>query len=219
MADFHLPARDAKTLAKISKLPSAQISSLMDALRAVEPQLWLSTALQNAVASFAKKNGIAAADVSRIAKTVVLTRLRNEMLTDADFVTSIVASAEEELEAEDFNRKGLQTAIVNLIALDNLNVSIKATLLARESKFHIHTCNIISDVRPVFSREREEVQGLFVASTLKIEYSDAEENVQTMFFALDEGDIESLTSALFTLKKKRKALKALLSKLPTRVLE
>lgn len=81
--------------------------------------------------------------------------------------------------------------IEKFLSLDNVITTTKALELAADFEHVLNTVNIITDIRPVFSANRDRIVGGIVCSRLRLKYDD-EDGQKALSIALDKDEIERL---------------------------
>lgn len=83
----------------------------------------------------------------------------------------------------------------------------KSQNLLRALGNEIESVTFICDLRPVFDKEHEKVEGLISVAGLKLGFKDQEDDENSIEFALSEGDLDYLMERCEDAKKKLAVLK------------
>ena len=113
--------------------------------------------------------------------------------------------------AEVFDDAKFEQIKSNLYRLTQKHASIelirKSQSLLRALGNEIESAIFICDLRPVFDKEHENVEGLISIAGLKLEFKDQQGDENSIEFALSEGDLDYLTKQCEDAKKKLAVLK------------
>lgn len=133
------------------------------------------------------------------------------------FVADIVASMRDHVSTgepaiEDAHLSRLQTSLEKLLKVPSISLAAKATNILLENERSLITSRILTDVRPVFDLDTNDIGGGLVIHTLKLEYFASNVEATNEFFVcLDSEDIDELIRNLERAKQKAKKLKSLLA--------
>jgi hypothetical protein len=81
--------------------------------------------------------------------------------------------------------------IEKLLALDNLITTAKAFELSFDFEHILSSIKILTDVRPVYSPDRDKIIGGIICNKLRIHYED-EDRVKSLSIAIDQDEIQKL---------------------------
>jgi hypothetical protein len=131
------------------------------------------------------------------------------------FIEDLVKSFSEQLsEKADFDptlASNLSNALQKLLRIPSLSIGAKATDVLFQIERSYSGARVISDVRPVFDLETDEISAALVIHTLKLEYFSRDaDNSREFFISLDATDIDNLINTLTRAKRKAKKLRELL---------
>ena len=130
------------------------------------------------------------------------------------FVSDIVASMRDHAPAnepaiDDSLFSNLQDSLGKLLTVPSISLAAKATDILFENERSLVSSRILTDVRPVFDCETNDISGGLVIHTLKLEYLT--ENTKEFFVCLDSDDIDDLILNLERAKQKAEKLKHVLA--------
>ena len=219
MNAFRIPPQDAEFLVKLCNLPQDDLRELFEALNSVPAGLFIANSLVAAAKPVLKKHDLHPKKLVQIAQALCLTKGAQPDMSEADFVTAVFDQVALSIPTKDINEQNLQVVVVNIISMDNLRLSTKATELAYENEKYITGSRILTDIRPVFDGTRTVIQGLFVAYSLSIEYACGQESDKTYFLSMDENDLDELEQAIAGARLQAKAISSLLGSTGTPLLE
>ncbi|HDR9081972.1 TPA: hypothetical protein QDA98_004603 [Burkholderia vietnamiensis] len=130
-----------------------------------------------------------------------------------DFVNDVVLAFDEVLQEAnaDEQMESLRQNLRKLLRVPSFALSSKATALLYENERSFLNARILTEVRPVFSLEEDEIGAAIITQTLKLEYFAGNEQ-QELFVALDADDIQGLIDKLQRAQSKQKKLAELLDK-------
>lgn len=219
MAAISLPVDDALLLSKLAHMPTKKVGELFTALSEIEAGIYYLKDIEASVRNFAEQNDINLENLSRLTYAIINTRISMSGISDSEFVDSIISSVESTSPDVARVRDALQAIIVNFISIDGLFLSIKATQLAFENERQIHEIRIISDLRPVFGSDPNDVRCVFISKTLKIDYMDSGVDIKSAYYAMDDNDLLALERAIDRIKKKSARLSELAETMGVNILE
>jgi hypothetical protein len=109
--------------------------------------------------------------------------------------------------------KAVRERFTTLLNVEPFATVSKAYGLQREGDRLYCGSRILSDIRPVFSKELRRPVGAVITHTLRLGYHEGTEgDHKQLYFVLDSDDLESLMYVLGRAKVKDKALRELLAK-------
>lgn len=158
---------------------------------------------------------------------ISLFALRDGMeMNTPEFVGAIADAMEQSgIDSLEFfeveHRETFEARLTQFLEIDSLEVAAKAISLSYEQEHTLHgNPRILTDVRPIFSSEPEDVylRGAMVMHTLKFEYHEGRE-IKEMFIALDSEEVEELIGALERAKSKAESLKQWIQESPVDYIE
>lgn len=134
-----------------------------------------------------------------------------------ELVSEIVASMRDHVPAgetslDDAHLARLHDSLLTLLKVPSLSLAVKATGILLQNERSLIASRILTDVRPVFDIDSNDIGGGLVIHTLKLEYiAENDETPKQFFVSLDSDDIEDLIRNLERAKQKASKLKNLLT--------
>jgi hypothetical protein len=105
----------------------------------------------------------------------------------------------------------LQSNLENLLQAPSISLGAKATNLLFQNERSLISSRVVTDIRPVFGIDNDEIGGALIIHTLKLEFfSDGTETRQVFYISLDTSDIDQMIRNLERAKRKTLKLQALL---------
>jgi len=101
--------------------------------------------------------------------------------------------------------------LATLLEVVELYTLARAIDLVVESQRLFHGSRVITDVRNVFVEAEEEPVAAVIVHNLKIEYHE-DENVRSIFVALDQSDLRRLSQTIDRALLKEAAIRALMDR-------
>lgn len=153
--------------------------------------------------------------------------LRDDQGLSTPELVGVVADAMDESEFEELNFSGgenrghFEDMLTDILKTQSFELAAKAIGLVYEQDHIVHgTPRVLTDVRPIFSSDPEEVsvRGAMVTYTLKLEYHEGS-RVQELFAALNAAQVDELIKTLERAKAKAEALKEAFEGSPIRYVE
>ena len=95
-----------------------------------------------------------------------------------------------------------------MLALDNLELSYRASRVLFENAHHFHDANIITDIRPIFDVAASAIQGAVISHVLRIDFASSSEDDKNLFLAVDDSDLDKLESVVKRARRKAIALRS-----------
>lgn len=131
----------------------------------------------------------------------------------SDIVTSMRDQAPDEEPAfDDSQLTRLQDLLEKLLKVPSISLAAKATNILFENERSLMSSRILTDVRPVFDIDMNDIGGGLVIHTLKLEYfADNVDALNQFFVSLDSNDIDDLIRNLERAKLKAEKMKNLLT--------
>lgn len=130
----------------------------------------------------------------------------------ADVVTSMRDHAPDEPAIDDSQLTRLQDSLEKLLKVPSISLAAKATNILFQNERSLMSSRILTDVRPVFDIDTNDIGGGLVIHTLKLEYfADNDDAFKQFFVSLDSDDIDELIRNLERAKQKSEKLKNLLT--------
>lgn len=125
-----------------------------------------------------------------------------------DICGAMDESGDEELQLSKDERTRFKQTLIVLLSVEDLNIAARAADLRTEFANVFCDGRILTDLRPVFSRDAAEgPKGMIVAHTLKIEYHKGSKEHEEFYVALDASDLKTLRALVDRAEHKEKALK------------
>lgn len=103
--------------------------------------------------------------------------------------------------------KDQKVRLVQLLRCDAIRLPAKALDLTTDQSVLFYAGNIVTDIRPVFDRRRENISGAIVTQNLKLHFFEdsGRSSERVVSLALDMEDIDNLISELERAKEKASA--------------
>lgn len=220
MPTISVPKQEIPVLQKLAEISEQQLSELVAALNSSEPRLTRS-AFVKAVAP--KVPSISAEDVNSLVGTVCSlhwTRYSEEISVE-DLINAIVTALSQSGAEVSFKPETLhllKSRLTVLLSLeDSLGVTAKALDVMTEHANVFCKSRILSDIRPIFSKDGDGATAAVIIHTLNIGYHENRKH-KDFYVALDESDLRALREVLDRAEKKAQVLRALIGKSGTRCL-
>jgi hypothetical protein len=120
---------------------------------------------------------------------------------------------------DDTNKKWENIAPIfeKFLGLENIGTTTKAILLSYDFEHTISSVNILTDIRPVYSVNRDKIIGGIICNRMRIKYRD-EDGDKSLSISIDKDEIEQLKMACIEGLKKIELASSLLNtagKLPS----
>lgn len=212
MAELVIPPEYESGFVEIRGLDEEQVEELVSALEGEPPTLSRSR-LRLRVAS--KVSTIARGDLDQVMEALVsLYALQDNMgLATPDFVNAICDAMDESAVVklwfeDDEDREYFKARLTQLLGVDSLDISARATDLMYEHEHTVHgPMRVITDIRPIFGPNPEgEPKGTIIVHTLKISYHESRQ-IKEFFISLDPEQVSELMGALGRANLKAESLK------------
>ena len=97
--------------------------------------------------------------------------------------------------------ESVSTHISEILAIDSVNAGIKAQSLVFDYPCTLHSSRVITDARPIYNLERDEMIGAVLSQTVKFDYH-AGGQTKSVDVTFDEEEIDELIQALQIAKSK-----------------
>jgi len=119
--------------------------------------------------------------------------MRAEKLTPVEAVDAITTGLVEAGWSEDelAKWKPVSDSFKAMLSLPNVHHASKALSLTFECDHLFDFASIVTDIRPIFNREKENIAGAIIYPKLFLRY-DSEETKNSISLVLDKEDIENL---------------------------
>lgn len=149
-----------------------------------------------------------------VSTLISLESLRRERETDVDkFVSNFTRSVEglgwDEGQLELWNERS--DILSSILKSPGINCVAKALDLGYDHDRIYYSGRVISDIRPIFNKDRTKISGGVTIHTLKIEYQENEEE-KILSFVLDENDLKQLSGSLMQAVGKNEVMKEFTNK-------
>ena len=211
MSRLFIPPKRLDPLLKLAKLSEDSIDELFTVLANQPVQLYLPDA-PNSIAKDLRS--IPYQDGVTIVETL-LSLYPAILASDSPvniFIDDLVEAFTEEFgQKKDFQPDvalSLVNALQKLLRVPSLATGAKATNVLYQIERNLVTSRVISDIRPIFDLESDEINGALVIHTLKLEYfSDDTDNTKEFFVSLNAADIDQLIHNLTRAKRKAQRLR------------
>ncbi len=211
MSRLFIPPKRLDPLLKLAKLSEDSIDELFTVLANQPVQLYLPDA-PNSIAKDLRS--IPYQDGVTIVETL-LSLYPAILASDSPvniFIDDLVEAFTEEFgQKKDFQPDvalSLLNALQKLLRVPSLATGAKATNVLYQIERNLVTSRVISDIRPIFDLESDEINGALVIHTLKLEYfSDDTDNTKEFFVSLNAADIDQLIHNLTRAKRKAQRLR------------
>jgi hypothetical protein len=195
----------------ICKLGAPGLNRVADALERMKPTL-KRTEL-NRVLSEAAGSADASRALSR-ALPGMATAIRKLSLKPADLLQSFQAG----LSVENIGDMPLQLwhecrpIFEKILSAPSISLYAKARDLAFDFERLYARARILTDIRPVYDDDRDDIVGANVTQTLRLDFHTSEEGTKSLTFALDIPDIEQLKKCCEDALRKAEVARRLIEK-------
>lgn len=218
MARVRVPSKYRKGLQCLAQLTDDAVNDLFVALETYPVRLYPS--VSDVFEHISAKTKIASEADTRLVLDAILSMypvltLSNKPL--GELTSEIVESMRDHESADepvlvDTQLARLNDSLSKLLKIPSLSLAVKATGILLQNERSLIASRILTDVRPVFDIDSDDIGGGLVIHTLKLEYiSENDEEPQQFFVSLDSDDIEDLIRHLERAKQKATKLKKLLT--------
>lgn len=120
-------------------------------------------------------------------------------------------SSSEKLKLPDEDRGYFEERLVALLSSGKLDLMGKASALALEHGHFMREARIVTDIRPVFGSDpSSRPSGAVIVHTLRITYTDDNNQRRDFYVAMDAVDVRNLQDSLKRAEKKVSSLKSML---------
>lgn len=128
------------------------------------------------------------------------------------FISDLIASVEGEKGVAPDDVDSLKSNLDKLLRVPSLSLGAKATGLMFQTERTLITNRVITDIRPIFNLDNDDVGGAIIMHSLKLDIqSEDSDSAQSLYITVDSDDIDTLIINLERAKQKTERLKALLS--------
>ncbi|NCT72268.1 MAG: hypothetical protein GXC75_15110 [Xanthomonadaceae bacterium] len=207
-ASISVPEKQAAAINAFTKLPADTQAEIYQTLSGIPTSTapWL--AVREAIEEIVDGDTDAKALVSAIRGLFYIRRFADDKADD-EFVKLAMAGISKAvgLDARKPDQQ-LQSVIVNLLALKNLDLSHRAARVRFDHANHMHDALIVTDLRPIFDRGGATIEGAVVSHTLRIDFAGTSEDEQTLYLAIDGDDLDKLEAVIQRARRKELALKS-----------
>ncbi len=123
--------------------------------------------------------------------------------TVSDAVGSLSLGIQEKRWPEETKKKweNIAPIVEKFLALDNIITTTKAVLLSFEFEHILSSVNILTDIRPVYSANREKIIGGIICNRMRLKYQDEDGN-KSLSISIDKDEIEKLMTVCAEALKK-----------------
>lgn len=201
---LRVPTPFRPALSHLARIPEADYSALSSALSA-EPVDRSHDGLLRAIQ--ARLRGDSPADALQLLEALTAysnVRAFNEMTVDT--VADAVAWSDD-LELSEGERKELRSRLLALLNSPTLQTIGKASDLEDQFPYRFRRARIFTDMRPIFADNPEGGPlGTVVMHNLKLEFLNDREGYDSLFVALTDAELESLSGVLQRARQKGNTL-------------
>jgi hypothetical protein len=182
--------KNQSELAQIRDLPIENLKGALHRLAAADSEIVTPKSLREILGEAAGDDGGAALGSQLVA---VEGYMRAEKITPDEAVDAITGGLAESGWSEDELAKWLPAADIfkEMLALPNVHHASKALSLTFECDYLFEFANVVTDIRPIFSKEKENVAGAIIYPKLFIRY-EGDDTRHSISLVLDRDDIEGL---------------------------
>lgn len=211
MATVSIPQKRLESVRLIARLGDEAVKQLFAAMARQPASLFLTGAAKNIAAEVSL---IPPDDVLEIVDSLLsmypamISSCKHVGEFAADLANSV--SGKKDWTTEDV--KQLQVNLETLLRVPSISLGAKATNLLFQNERSLINSRVITDMRPVFELDSDEVGGGIVIHTLKLEYiADQSDDQQSFSVSLDLHDIDQMIENLERAKRKGEKLRTLVS--------
>jgi hypothetical protein len=128
-----------------------------------------------------------------------------------DVCESMESSERKDFSSEKGDIQQFRVRIREFLGLDEVDRAAKSNVLRYEQERTVHRVRILTDARPIFGDDATETpKAAVIIHTLKIGYHH-NDDVEEVFFSLDESDLEELGKAVQRAALKATSLRSMLA--------
>lgn len=222
MAALKIPKQFEQGVVKILNLPDGVAAALISALQT------LPLSLKPKVMSLSiseKIKDLSEADIEQIMLTLTSLYMAqaNLGMSAPEFLDGLIKAIEESpSKPANFTkdvRDKFKQRLADLLNIDSFGATIKAQEVLHEHQYALSQVRILTDIRPVFGKEKiESPVAAVLVHTMKLTYM-AEGKFREFFVAMDTSDVKMLRDALERAEKKAESLKEMISKTGVNIIE
>ncbi len=206
-----IPVRHLPSLGRLAAQDSAYWAELLKAIRESDPSLSLSTSVAEKLAKAEGTSQVQEEISALVSMYVYYDQVRDDLPVEkftSDFCAALIRNKvlEEEKESlfEDFLGEFLRIG-------GPVELSAKGLRLLYDEERLLSSARIISDMRPVFTKEVEQgFPAALIVHSLRINYSESGED-KDFFVALDARDLSDLRDIVDRALEKDRSLRTFLS--------
>jgi hypothetical protein len=145
----------------------------------------------------------------------------SEKISPAEAIEALSVGLKQKGWSDDAYNKWERIALTfaKLVALENIGTTAKALDLSLDFEHRLDDVNILTDIRPVYSVNRDKIVGGIICSRLRLRYDD-EDGSKSISISMDKDDIDKLKDACVDALNKIKLASDMVktSKLPSFVI-
>jgi len=202
---FTVPKPQAELLAYLAGLDSSRSADLLTKLTSLTPRVFPVGALKQLVADFTDSSH-SAEQIARAIQALHYTRQSFATISDVEFVDEAArAVLANDGVAPDESR--LRALLGQLLSLRAVAVSTKSSRVVLDNERHMHDVTLYSDLRPVFDLGGTAIDGYVLIHTLKISYSEQDED-RDLYFYVDEADLAALEETVSRARRKAAVIRS-----------
>ncbi len=222
MAAIRIPKQFEQGIVKILNLPDGVAAALLLALQAsplsLKPKV-MSLSISE------KIKDLSEAEIEQIVLTLTSLYMAQASLemSAPEFLDGLIEAIEESSsKPADFTedaRSKFKQRLADLLNIDSFGTAAKAQEVLHEQQYALSQVRILTDIRPVFGKEKiESPVAAVLVHTMKLTYI-SEGKIREFFVAMDTSDIKILRDALERAEKKAESMKEMISKTGVSIIE
>lgn len=215
MASLTIPARHKPIFKELLKLPSEELGSLLEALRALQPQSLDITHLTEDLAAKSSLSEELAESV--LGMLVSMLGIPLVMALDREELAPAILEAlarETAFSAEPEQLEEFRPFIEGALSLESsLGLLAKGIHLAASNERRFCGVTILTDLRPIFlGDELESPSALIGSHTLRLSFHKADFELDDVHISLEPKDLEKLSEAVKRAQRKEESLRQVAAK-------
>lgn len=219
---LRIPEQDVDPLKQLAALPAETKEKLVSALREAQPSLLLKE-LHAQIVDKVEVDEDILLDIVRMLGRMYMGRSVAD-ISAHDFASELNERLSEisgfpiDLEDED-TRNEFSKLISDILTVENsLGITSKAVGVMTEHEHVYCRCRILTDMRPIFGDEPNELKAAVIVHTLKIAFHSQDDHKE-IYIAMDKNDVKELIEALKRAEKKEQSLTSFLDDTPLSLLK
>jgi hypothetical protein len=205
MAAFELPAPAKEVFRNVAAMPDGQYARLASFVSSLPQDRLLTVTVDRLQRKLSPEDRRVfwpiLSELSRLARTVENKRGGTQ--------TEVIRQAVEQTDADEASAVRLTERLEGLLAGKALQLHARAWSLLYEEERATVGLRLVTDIRPIFNDAGDVADNFIIVNHLHVRYQE-DQQLRNIFFALDDEDIETLSSLADRAKRKMDFLKRLI---------